>query len=377
MPQYLKLTVVVTATLAVSAATFIRADRRGDGDRDNDGRTGAVYTMSNDAAGNAILIFNRHQAGTLTPGGAIATGGAGTGAGLGSQGSLVLAEEGQWLLASNAGSNTVSLFANTSRGVQLSDVVDSGGISPISIAVDEDLVYVLNAGSDSISGFQIRRGRLVPLPHSTRALSGAGTGPAEVAFSPDGRLLVVTEKNTNLIDTFRVGDDGLTGPAVTHPSNGATPFGFAFGARGRLFVTEAFGGADAASAVSSYALRRDGSVSLIDGSVATHQTAACWVLLTGDARFAYTTNTGSGSISGYRVGRDGSLALLTGDGRTADTGAGSSPIDLATSGDGRFLYSLNGVTDTIGAFHLESNGNLTPLPFTGGLPDSAVGLAAR
>jgi 6-phosphogluconolactonase len=166
------------------------------------------------------------------------------------------------------------VFDVEERGLRLTDVAPSGGLTPISIAVRHDLVYVLNAGSDAITGFRVSaRGRLLALPGSTQALSGAGVGPAEVAFSPNGQFLVVTEKNTNLIDVFRVGDDGAAGPAESHPSHAATPFGFAFGKRGQLFVSEAFGGAPNGSAVSSYRTRGDGSLNLIEGTVATNQTA--------------------------------------------------------------------------------------------------------
>src|SRR5262249_22677467 len=155
-----------------------------------------------------------------------------------------------------------------------------------------------------------------------------------------GRWLVVTEKNTNTIDLFEVAADGTLGPSMPQPSHGMTPFGFAFGTHRQLIVSEAFGGAVDASAVSSYRVTSDGGLSLLDGSVGTNQSAACWVFVTKDGRLAYVTNTGSGSISGYAIGRDGALTLLDDDGRTADTGAGSTPIDIASSADGRLLFSL-------------------------------------
>jgi 6-phosphogluconolactonase len=339
---------------------------------------GAVYTASNATTGNQILVFARHVDGTLTRTGAVDTGGRGTGAGLGNQGGLVLSDNGAWLFAVNAASNNVSVFAVEERGLRLTDVAASGGTRPISIAVHDDLVYVLNAGSDVIAGFRMTaQGRLVALGNATRALSGTGTGPAEVAFSPNGRVLVVTEKNTNLLDVFRVDEFGVADVAESQPSRGATPFGFAFGKRDQVFVSEAFGGAPNASAVSAYRISRDGGLELIDGSVATNQTAACWVLVTRDGRFAFTTNTGSGSISGYAISYDGSLTLLNGDGRDGDTQPNSAPIDLASSDDGRFLYSLNSATGTVGAFRIRPDGQLTALPFAGGLPAGANGLTAR
>jgi len=334
--------------------------------------------MSNATDGNAVLVFDRRTDGRLVPARAVSTGGAGTGAGLGNQGGLVLSRNERWLLAVNAGSDSISILEVRRRGVRLVDVQPSGGTRPISITEHRGLVFVLNAGSDSISGFTVGRdGRLRPLYGSTRSLGGSGTDPAHIAFSPDGNVLVVTEKATNKIVTFVVDHDGLPGEPRVDDSNGMTPFGFAFGKRNQLFVSEAFGGAENASATSSYEIDGDGAIATISGSVGTNQTAACWVALRPDARFAYVTNTGSGSISGYAIDFDGAIELLDADGRTAVTGDKSGPTDLALTDAGRFLYSLNSGAQTIGVFRVRSNGSLVPLPFASGLPIGASGLAVR
>jgi DNA-binding beta-propeller fold protein YncE len=339
---------------------------------------GAVYTMSNAVSVNSIIMFDRLPDGRLVAAGQVPTGGAGTGGGLGNQGGLTLTRSERWLLAVNAGTDTVSVLEVRHRGLRLRDVEASGGSQPISVTEHRGLVYVLNAGSDSITGFVLgRHGRLHPLAGSTRSLSGAGTGPAQISFSPDGDVLVVTEKNTNKIVTFTIDRHGLPGEANVQDSNGQTPFGFAFGKRDQLFVSEAFGGAENASATSSYEVDRNGVLTTISASAGTNQTANCWVVVTPNGRFAYVTNTGSGSISGYSIAFDGTIELLDADGRTAVTGEGSAPIDLALTDSGRFLYSLNSGTNTIGAFRVRADGSLTPLPFVEGLPAGANGLAAR
>jgi 6-phosphogluconolactonase len=339
---------------------------------------GAVYTMSNGSERNAVLIFDRLADGRLVRAGAVSTGGTGTGAGLGNQGGLVLSGNERWLLVVNAGSNSISVLEVRRQGLRLVDVEPSGGTRPISVTEHRGLVYVLNAGSDSITGFTLGRdGRLRPLDGSDRPLSGAGTDPAQVAFTPHGDALVVTEKATNKIVTFEIGRHGLPGDPRVQDSTGQTPFGFAFGKRDQLFVSEAFGGAENASATSSYDIDRQGMLTTISASVGTNQTAACWVVVTPNGRFAYVTNTGSGSISGYAIDFDGTIELLDADGRTAVTGDGSAPIDMALTDSGRFLYSLNSGANTIGAFRVHSDGSLTRLPFTGGLPSGANGLAAR
>lgn len=332
---------------------------------------GAVYVLSNQAAGNQVLVFERGPDGTLTPGGAVPTGGLGTGAGLGSQGSLVLTDNGRYLFAVNAGSNDVSSFVVRPSGFTLVDRAPSGGVRPISLSVDGDLLYVLNAGgTGNISGFTIDHGNLAPLAGSTRPLSGPATNPAQVQFSPDGRLLVVTEKATNLIDTYVVDHAGLAQGPVTHASVGVTPFGFAFARRGTLIVSEA-----ATNALSSYDASSTGGLSPITSSASTQQLAPCWVVVTGNSRYAYTTNAHSNSISGFAVSANGSLTALDADGVTATTGA--APTDMALSGNSHFLYAVNSAGQSISAFRVGSDGSLAPIAEVPGLPAGAVGIAAQ
>lgn len=339
------------------------------------GGSGAVYTSTNAPTGNAVLAFSRGHDGSLTPAGSFPTGGAGTGGGLGNQGAVVLDDHRGRLFVVNAGSDQISSFAVGRHGLRRLDLEPSGGDQPVSLTAHGNLLYVLNSGSDQIAGFRVgHRGDLRPLAGSTRSLSGTGTDPAQVEFIPDGGLLVVTEKATNRIDTFRIGFDGRPGELISQPSAGETPFGFAFDKRGHVIVSEAFGGAPDASVLSSYDVARSGAISAISPLVRTEQTAACWVVVTDNGRFAYTTNTGSGSISSFGVDRDGSISLLESVG--ADTGAGSAPTDLALSEHGRQLFVLNSGTHTVGAYRVRGDGGLVAVDTVGGLPAGATGLAA-
>ena len=165
---------------------------------------GAVFTMSNAAAGNTVLAFHRLQDGSLEAAGEYPTGGLGSGASLGSQGSVTLSEDGRYLLVVNAGSDEISSFNVRGTRLTLRSRLPSGGSHPTSVAVRDHLAYVLNAGQDSnISGFWIDPvGRLSSIPGSTRALSAAMPSAAQVAIAPRGLGVVVTEKGTSLIDTF-------------------------------------------------------------------------------------------------------------------------------------------------------------------------------
>jgi 6-phosphogluconolactonase (cycloisomerase 2 family) len=344
---------------------------------------GAVYVMSNATSGNSILIFDRFATGDLVAAGEVSTGGLGTGGSLGNQNALVLDPSQRWLFAVNAGSNEISVFAVEENGLTLIQTISSGGVRPVSLTIDRNLLYVLHDGgqlgdTDNITGFTVSEdGTLTPLPNSTRLLSAQATDPAQVQFTPDGRVLVVTEKATNIIDTFIIGPDGLPSDANSQPSAGTTPFGFAFGRRGQLFVSEAASSASGAGTVTSYEVLSTGELQVIDPAEPTTETATCWVVVSNDRRFAYVTNTGSFSITGFRIDFDGNLTRLTGSGRTGDTGVGTTPIDLILSPDGRTLYSLDNTLGTISVFRVRLTGRLNLRQTVTGLPPGANGIAAR
>lgn len=342
---------------------------------------GVVYTADNSTAANHVLIFNRSASGALSPGGSVATGGTGTGAGLGNQSALAMQDDSRLLFVVNAGSNELSVLAETRHGLVLVDKEPSGGVRPVSVTVSDDLVYVLNAGGpgspDNISGFRVgKNGRLKPLADSTRPLSAAGTGPAQIAFNPEGDVLLVTEKNTNTLTTFTIGEDGRAISQQSVASHGATPFGFAFSGRAKVFVTNAAGGAPGASSMSSYFLDETGSTLNLANAVPTNQAAACWVAITDNGRLGFVSNTASNSVSRFGIGSLGSLTLL----ENVTTGGLATPIDVALSSGDRFLYVLNagsGATRSISAFAVGENGSLTALTGAAGLPVGSNGLIAR
>ena len=166
-----------------------------------------IYVQTNDAERNEVVAFDRGSGGELAASGRFETGGRGSGVPhLASQSSIVL--DGDRLLVANAGSDELSLFRVTDGGLQLASRVPSGGSHPTSVAVRGELVYVLNNGAPAIAGFSLTGGMLSAIEDSTRPLA-ADADPAQIAFSPDGRTLVVTERGTTSISTFTVDDRGL------------------------------------------------------------------------------------------------------------------------------------------------------------------------
>jgi 6-phosphogluconolactonase len=354
-------------TVAIALPVVSAAQGRADG---------AVYTLTNNIAGNEVVVFDRMADGSLGAQRSFSTRGTGTGGGLGNQGALALTKSGRWLLAVNPGSNSVSVFLSFGNSLFRTDTEASGGTMPVSVTIENDIVYVLNAGSDNLQGFRMSNyGTLTPIAGSRRALSGTGTGAAQVEFNRDGDLLVVTEKATNRVLTFTVDGDGLLGATKIQASPSPTPFGFAFGRRDQLLISEAVGGAAGASTLSSYNLNGDASADLVSAAVPSGQSAACWVVITRDGRYAYVSNTASGNLSTYRIGGNGATTLASAV--AATTGDASGPTDMALDRNSRFLYVLNDTT--IGAFSVGAGGALTRIEdqALSGVPAFATGLVAR
>ena len=340
-----------------------------------------VYTQTNDPGGNQIIAYRRALDGTLTQLGAYDTGGLGTGTPhLASQGSVMLSDDGRWLFAVNAGSDDLSVFAVAADGLALVDRVDAGGVRPTSVTAHHDRLFVLSTGGQgapaSLHGFKLSDdGHLTPLEESRRHLSRPDADPAQVGFSPDGRTLVVTERATDTISSYAVGQDGRAeGPTVT-ASSGATPYGFDFTRAGVLVVTEAAGGKLGAASASTYALAGPGSLSLISGSVGDTRSEVCWAAISPDSRHVYVTNFGDGTISSYTIAADGRLELLQPvAGATVEGQKGIR--DEAISRDGRYLYALHADVQQLFGWQVDQDGTLTPVGAFGDLPTTVAGLAA-
>ena len=342
------------------------------------GADGVVFVQTNELTGNRIAVYDRSADGTLSFAASYPTGGLGGAAApgtesdrLASQGSLVYDRAHDLLFAANAGSNTVSTFRVAGDTLSLDDVVPSGGQFPASIAVHQDLVYVLNAGGSGIvQGFRIEDDSLSPIPGSARSLGLANTSPpnflmspGQVGFTPNGRQLIVTTKASgSMIDVFEVEQDGLLSTTfVANPSATPVPFAFTF-AHGALVSGEAGTGS-----VTTYRVEHDGMLTGAE-SASDGQAALCWIQRVDG--FVYVSNTGSNTLSSFTL-RGGRPTLV--EAVAATTGPG--PIDLTSPSTGRFLYAETG-GGTVAEFRVEHDGALTRLGVVTGLPAGIEGIAS-
>ena len=337
---------------------------------------GQVYVNDNTAVANTVSAFDRHADGSLTPlsGSPFATGGAGTGATVPSQGALQMSDDGRYLLAVDTGSNEISvlriLHDGALRQIQ-GGTVPSGGLEPVSIAVHGRLAYVANGGDggSNYTGFTLNDGgHLRPLAGSTVSLPDS-SAPGDVLFNSTGTNLLGVRVNTSLIDSFAVRRDGRLEAALGSPfaAQGAGPFGSEFRPTNpyQVFVSNAHNGGGNGT-VSAFDVAADGSLSTVEGSpFPDFQTAPCWVEISHDGQFLFAVNTGSDSISRYVIAPNGALTLL---GNTPLGGGVSTPFDARLAPDGGTLWVVDTGSATVSGFAV-SGGSLveltsspTPLP---------------
>ena len=332
---------------------------------------GNVYVQTNEPE-NRVLAFRREADGSLTAAGEQLTGGAGDGIPhLTSQGSVVLTGDVSRLLVTNAASGDVSAFSVGMDGLELVQTVPTGA-APKSVAEHDGLVYVLNTGEPSLTGFRLGESGLEPLAGSRRELA-AGADPAQAGFSPDGSLLVVTDRGNDAVVLYPVGRDGLLGEAHVQPSSGPTPYGFAFAGR-TLVVTEAFRAESGKAAASSYRVN-GGAPAPVTRSVGNGRSEICWAVTTPDGRYAFTTNFADGAISRYAIAADGSIVLEDAVAGVAVEGR-KGLRDEGLSGDGRFLYAIDADSGRIFGWQVGDGGSLSPVGSWEGLPPTVAGLAA-
>jgi len=323
---------------------------------------GVVFVQTDDPNGNSVVAYARAVDGSLSQRATYSTHGKGgvlTGSvvdHLASQGSLAYDARHRLLFAVNAGSNTISVFAVHGARLQLREVLASGGHFPVSVAIHDRLVYVLNAlDGATVQGFAELGGFVFPIPVAHRALGldpnatpQFTTTPGQVAFSPDGsRLLVTTKGNTSAIDVLRVGPFGVLSAPVVNSLPNAVPFALTFDAAQRLVVAEAGPNAGA-----TFVLHRDGTITPI-GSAATGGSATCWIVAA-NGRF-YLSNAGSGTLSTITLDAAGRPTLA------ATTATDGGTIDAAATPDGRFLYVQAGANGVVDGFRVNGDGSLTSI----------------
>ena len=389
------------AFFALQGSASAGAAKNGDGPQ-----VGAVYFETNSPGHNYIQVMFRGPDGQLTTGPAVDTGGAGTNlaspfaqygfALLDSANSVVLSNDGRYLFAVNAGDDSVSSFRVHPHGeLTLASHVASGGDLPVSVATvkngKDQLVYVVNEWSGTIQGYTVDGdGALQALAGSNRTLAtGTHGAAAMIGFDSTGTQLTVSERGAifdpvalnfigsgpDLIDTFKIGANGLPGAEIANPSVGEDPFGFIYTSNDNMFMTDS----GVVGTVTTYSLNAgNGHLSPLDHKAAGGS-APCWVVLSNNEKNAWVTNSLTADVSIFGLGSNGSLTL-----KGVVPATNNSALDEGASRDGRYLYVISSFvagtvfqSTLVDIYRTAPDGSLTHIGHSDTLPwPGASGLAA-
>ena len=340
----------------------------------------ALFVETESASGNNVLSYSRSSDGTISFAGSYATGGFGatavgaTADPIASQGGLTLINNNSELVATNAGSDTVTVFAIQGTRLIWLQQVASQGQFPVSVASHGDLVSVLNSGgTGSVAQFRLFGDFLVAQGAQVRNLGLSNTTPpdfhhgvGEVAYTPNGQHLIISTKlSTNAFDVFSVGFNGALGatPVVT-PSNFPLPFAFTFDSAGNVVSAEAGN-----SSVNTYTVNANGTLKSL-GSATDGQAALCWI--SGANGYFFGSNAGSGNVSSFDENAIGAPQLVNATAAVAHAGT----IDSAVSPDGQTLYVESGGQGTVDAYSIGAGGALTQIETIFNIPVASEGIAA-
>lgn len=353
------------AAAALTAASVCAGAASADAHGSDAARRGigrVVFAQTDATTGNQVVAYRRADDGRLTRLATYNTGGRGgvldgsMADHLASQGSLTYDSRHKLLYAVNAGSDTVSVFAVHGDVLRLRQIVASHGRFPVSVAVHDDAVYVLNAlDGGSIQGYTVtgdylraQRSWHRALGLDPRATPQFTNTPGQVGFADRGRDLVVTTKaNGNDVDVFPLRGDGAPAsrPVVTNLP-GAVPFSFVTDERtGTLYLTEA-----GPNTVVSFTVHDNGTLTQLR-TVHTGGTATCWITEAGGV--LYASNAGSSTVTALVTGPYGTMRKIG----TTPTDPGT--VDSAASSDGRFLYVQTGAKGILDEFAIRPGGRLT------------------
>lgn len=339
-----------------------------------------LYTQTNETA-NAIVHFTRNADGTLVRAESTPTSGAGTNAvgvggatapdSLASQHSLVISADHTMLFVVNAGDDSISSLAidqKTGATSLLKKSAATAGHFPNSLAVSNGTVYAtFLSGTSSLAAYKVGAdgslSQIGAYDLTTLGALPAAAAPTQSVVSPDGKTLVVNAGTaTNAIMTFPIQADGTLGMPVTSAAVVTSPFAGEFvpgAAQPTYLATDASEVKldELSLAAGAFTQTSSAAASGIPGVG-----APCWLALAPNGQVAFVGN-GSGAISSYAIGASG-LTLLNPTAATepgVKTGVNAVAADSWISADGKFLYTAYLGDDKVVAYSIGLSGSLAKI----------------
>ncbi len=405
---------------------------------------GHLYMQTNEIR-NSVVHYRWSASGTLTEVERVATGGVGSGTfkpisgqesapnAFEGAGSVILTADRRFLFTTNGGDNSVSSFSVDRDGqLVMRDVKPtgnhvegkSGTAKSLAYAPSTGLLYVLHSfGPDHLRLMSVDgEGKLTTRPERYTAntqdktdrvttmavLSPSGKflivgttfdqAPVRTGQYPDGspiiwvrqpdgkfRVIATNAPDPDGLVIFPVKDNGTLGEASFQDAGGASPFYIAFLHRqlDTLVIGYAVSNGVGVAKIGEDGKIHPGQIVQIDTS-AGKPSELCWLSVSHDDRFVYTTNFGYSDMSSYHINgngleiaKDPACPKVRGDGtfRAICGDISSGPSDSWISPDGAYLYQIYGNASKLVGYATHTDGSLSEVTHVKISYNSPQGLA--
>lgn len=303
-----------------------------------------VFVQRNSANRNAVAAFAQDATtGALSLVGVYRTGGKGEPSLDGNQ-SHALAARGPLLFVTNAGDNTISSFRiQRDGGLVLVSRRNSRGVRPVSLAVKGDVLLVVNqgikAGKHGAIGGNVRAfrigidGRLSVLGGAVYRFSQRDI-PNEVLSNSANGLFTVGRSGSNSASTFSLQDDGRI-TLVETVRHIPDPLGGAIKSGAESTVILTLPDADTAG-VTSLQMDSSGHTVARRTYPRPEQKDPCWAAIHPDGTRVWTSAFATRLLSLYQLAADGTLSAVSN--YSYSRGPGS--VDITIDDTGSFLFRL-------------------------------------
>ncbi len=345
--------------------------------------TSFVYTETDNSnpGHNAVIAYRQNSDGQLTQIGSFNTGGTGVANPQGLLGpddsdkEVIASPDGRLLFAVNQGSNSIAVFrvhGDGSLGLVNNTAISSGGTEPVSLAIADGRLYVVNRGDEiqdqvptiapTITVFNIGpNGVLTQDPAATTTLP-LGLSPSQVLISSTSDLAFVDTftppplnnvTDANEVLPFRIAADGKLIPVssggVGAPVTPPLLLGLAQDPKENII----YAGLPGANQVAVFTFDGAGNLTLV-GTVSVKGSGPCWTLVSANGEFLYTVDTGTNSVGVF------SLAdplhpvqiqeFVLGGPQNPTAPRETTAFEFALDPSGKTLYVIDHQTDAAGTF---------------------------
>lgn len=243
-------------------------------------------------------------------------------------------------------------------------------------------IFVTTQGDSMVSAFTVDVGTGALTAVSGSAVA-TGAMPFALVFTPAGDAAFVSNNGSNTVSRYTISNSGGLAAVSGDQAVGNRPQGMAIDAGGHyLFVAnQGTSGSAASGTVSVFSIQSGAGLTAVGSAFpsdpnATAGTGPVAVAVTPDGKYLYVANQFANTVSAFSIDTaSGALTVVPGSPYLV----GTSPSGLAISPNGNFLYVANSGSSNVSAFSICDNaspnctspdGSLSELsdsPFSAGL----------